>query len=176
VSPIVYSRDKPFFRPWATAIGKLVLNFGSLEYETLEWLVQMLEAPERVSKFAGLTFVQRTDVVKRLIGDRAFAGTWKAASLQRWEEGKQIATIRNRLVHNPLVFGWSGNAEEGAPDYMDVPNVREALELAEPRPAPITLVSIGKATDRAASLVEELARLRKEWCALRDADLARDEE
>ena len=61
MSAIHYAIDSPHTNKWAERVGKLILNFSGLEFETYLWLVNMSEdaSPRSMKKFANRTFADR---------------------------------------------------------------------------------------------------------------------
>jgi len=147
-------------------VGKLVINFGVLEFETYLWLVQLSESPERIPEFTKLRFGQRVKKITDYIESRSYSDTWKEESQKCWIEASERAKFRNKIVHNPLTFGWSGEREEGEPDFIGIP------DLQRPGSSPNPLVSkteMNEVINSIVSLVTKLKDLRIEWCSIRDA-------
>ncbi len=46
-----FRKDANFLKPWASAIGKLIINFSGIELETYQWLIQMTVDTEHVYDF-----------------------------------------------------------------------------------------------------------------------------
>lgn len=79
---IKYATDSFYAKLWAERIGKLILNFAGLEFESLPWLVQMSEQVERIPEFAHTPFVSRVSMVTHFVDAKAFGESWKLASAE----------------------------------------------------------------------------------------------
>jgi hypothetical protein len=169
MSIIKYAIDSPVTRPWAARVGQLIINFSSLEFETYLWLVQMSEKPERIPEFAKLKFTRRVELIRAFVEDRAHNPDWKADSFAAWAESLQLAKLRNRIAHNPLMFAWSDGAERGEPDYIGVAEIQGI----EPPKDGILLskAAIEHSTSEVVAIIKRLEALRKNWCQHRDSSM-----
>lgn len=163
-----YARNPRFVGSWAPAVGKLVLNFGLLEFETHLWLLQMQARPEICPS---LGFAQRVTKITDLVSHKAHSDEWMAAASEAWAKVATLALLRNGLAHSPLMFAWSDSSEQGDPGWIAVVDVRKLAAGREEAEAQISLRQIAFATDAAAALVVTLAELRTVWCSARDARL-----
>lgn len=164
-----YARDSTFAEPWAQLIGKFILNFGLLEFESHMWLLQMSDEPQL---FPDEWFAQRVKRISELVDRHAFDAAWKDAAGRSWERAKTLANTRNQLAHNPLLFGWTDPAEEGTPDLIGILDARSLGDGNSAWKSGIPLADIVEKTNEVATLVEELASLRDAWCTFRDRNLA----
>ncbi len=72
MSRLKYITDLPFSASWISRIGKLILNFGALEFETYLWLVQISEDPERIPEFSKLQFAHRVKKIMKFVKSPAW--------------------------------------------------------------------------------------------------------
>ena len=168
MSRVRYAIDSPFSESWATRIGKLILNFASLELESYLWLVQMSEQPELIPKFIKQRFKPRANKIVKYAGDRSFSDQWKVDALRGWRDAIELAELRNRIAHNPLVFAWADDVKKGEPDFIGAPDMHARDRQGEVKDPLMSKADIDAAMNRIADLVSHLASLRSEWCALRD--------
>lgn len=124
MSRIKYATDSSFAASWAPSIGKLILNFACLEFESYMWLVQLSERPELIPEFAEKRFRSRVDDIKEFVNQRALSNDWKHRALEQWKMSLELGRLRNRVAHNPLVFGWSDDAEQENPDLIGIADMR----------------------------------------------------
>jgi hypothetical protein len=169
VTIVKYARDSTFAEPWAQSIGKFILNFGLLEFESHMWLLQLSDEPQL---FPDEWFTQRVARINKLVNRRAFDAAWKDSAERSWERAKTLANTRNQLAHNPLFFGWTDPAEEGTPDLIGILDARSLGDGNSAWKSGISLANIVEKTNEVVTLVEELALLRDEWCIFRDRNLA----
>jgi len=164
---IKYATDPPFIKPWATRIGRLIVNFSGLEFESYFWLVQMSEQPEKIPEFTKQTYTSRVKMIIRFIKNLAFSEEWGDDALAGWNESLELAKLRNRVAHNPLLFAWADENKTGEPDFIGVADMKgRPLEGTE---GPLLAKSaITAAINQINNLVSHLALLRKDWCASRD--------
>ena len=166
MSRIKHAVDAPFSTAWVARVGKLILNFGVLELETYLWLVQLSEAPDRITEFSRSQFADRVKEIKTFIESRAYSDNWKNEALKGWDEALDQAKFRNRIAHSPLTFGWNNQAEEGEPDFIGIIDLKRRDANQNP------LASKGemdRVINSIVSLATQLANLRAEWCSIRDA-------
>ncbi|MGH9364195.1 MAG: hypothetical protein ACRD1B_02875, partial [Thermoanaerobaculia bacterium] len=120
MSRFKHAIDVPFSAAWVKRVGKLILNFGALEFETYLWLVQLSEAPDRIPEFATKRFATRVKEIMAFVESRAYSDDWKAEALKVWNDSLEHARFRNRIAHSPLTFSWTKGVEEGEPDFIGV--------------------------------------------------------
>jgi hypothetical protein len=166
MSRIKHAINAPYSTPWIERVGKLILNFGVLELETHLWLVQLSEDPERIPEFASKPFADRVKKIITFVEKRAYSDLWKVEVLKAWEKAREHAKFRNRIAHSPLTFGWTGGVEKGEPDFIGVIDLqrRDANQNALASKA-----EMDAAINSIVSLASRLAKLRVDWCAIRDA-------
>ncbi len=165
---INYKLDAAFTESWAPRIGKLILNFGGLEFESYSWLVQLSEQPERIPEFAKQKFKQRVKAIMEYVESRAFSEEWKTDARTKWGDALELAKLRNRIAHNPLTFAWADECEEGEPDFIGVPDMQAWGQLPTVKGPFLSKADIDAAINQVTALVPQLESLRKDWCAIRD--------
>jgi len=170
MSRIKYAADPSFTKPWATKIGQLILNFSGLEFESYLWLVQMSEQPEQIPEFTKLTYASRVKKIKSFIKSSAFSDDWGKVATARWNESLELAKLRNRVGHNPLLFAWVEADETGEPDYIGVADMKAKKPLEDTEGPLLSKSAITDAVNQANKLVSNLASLRKKWCDIRDTN------
>lgn len=139
------------------AVGKLIVNFGYIEYETYLWLACLKDSLVGLED-TGL-FGNRA---KRLLGDLSKINhSLRDQAIERWNKALDIAKFRNRIAHNPIVFGWSGSDQVGAPDFLAVMDTKTGLSATSDDPR-VTLREINDFVNRAASVGQELRELRSQ--------------
>lgn len=168
MSQIKYAVDTAFARLWAERVGKIILNFSCLEFETYHWLLQMSEQPDRIPEFAAQRFGKRVTKINEYINARGFTQPWKTDALAAWSEAVELARLRNRLAHNPIVFAWADEVGKGEPDFIGVTEM-QSLDLGKGEPL-LSKIAIEAAIDRVVVLAKRIELLREEWCGLRDQD------
>ena len=162
--------DSPHSKPWIERIGKIVLNFSALELETLLWLVQLSEQPDRMSSFTEMPFANRAKQVMQALDARSIGPKWRKASLRAWNDSLKLAKIRNHLAHNPLMFAWRGPAQVGEPDIIGIPNLR-VRGTSHPLWT-LSKADVDKSINDMLLTATKLGALRSEWCSARDNGLA----
>lgn len=139
------------------AIGKLIVNFGYIEYETYLWLACLKDGLAGLED-AGL-FGTRA---KRVLTDlSSVTHTLRDQATDRWNKALDIAKFRNRIAHNAIMFGWSGLDQTGAPDILAVIDIKTGLSPAGDDPR-VTLQEINDFVNQAAALGQELRELRSQ--------------
>ena len=168
---IKYATDHPVIKPWATRIGQLILNFAGLEFESYFWLVQMSAQPENISEFTQLTYASRINKILKYIKKLTFSDEWEKKATESWNNSFELAKLRNRIAHNPLLFAWADRHEEtGEPDFIGIADMKARRPLEDPEGPLLSKTAISDAINQINYLVTHLALLRKEWCEIRDND------
>lgn len=141
------------------AIGKLIVNFGYIEYETYLWLACLKDSLVGLED-TGL-FGNRA---KRLLADLSKSNyTLRDQAIDHWNKALDIAKFRNRIAHNPIMFGWSSADHVAAPDFLAAMDSKTGLSATGDDPR-VTLQEINGYVNRAAALGQELRELRsKIW-------------
>lgn len=170
MSRIQYVTKSKQMQHWEGRIGRLVINFSALEFESIHWLVQLSEGHDAIGSIAQKQFVPRTTEIMRYVEQRSVGTRWRKETLREWNRALKLAKIRNRVAHNPVLFGWNASTQNGEPDLIGIPSARD------PRfPAKEVLLSpkaVDHAVEEALQVVQKLETLRKEWCQFRDNGLA----
>lgn len=97
---------------------------------------------------------------------RGYSDNWKAEALKCWNESLDHAKFRNRIAHNPLMFGWNKEVEEGEPDFIGIINLQRRDSSQEPLASKSEMDGV---INSIVSLATRFANLRTEWCSIRDA-------
>jgi len=86
--------------------------------------------------------------------------------MRLWGDALNLAKVRNRVAHNPIVFAWNSPAEAGEPDFIGIPSLRNSG--AASRDSLLSKAAADKATNQMAALAQSLRDLRLEWSSARD--------
>jgi hypothetical protein len=148
--------------PWITAVGKLVVNFGALELQTYFWLAQLHQQfplPERDMR---AFFKPRVDRIRALATADPACHQVLAEIGDNWDAAIDLASFRNRIVHSPLVFVWSGEDRGQAPDRVAVADFKAGGNPAiEPL---VSLADLNAAVDKIPAVALKLEALyRAVW-------------
>jgi hypothetical protein len=166
MSRIKYAVDSKHTEPWILRIGKMVVNFSALEMESVLWLVQLAEEPSRGPEFAAIPYKARVSTLRELAKARSMGSSWERRMGKAWERTVALASLRNHVAHNPVMFAWSSGIESGTPDLLGVPNIRGAGKRK--KKGLLSLHEADAAINEVACLAQELANFRQEWCVARD--------
>jgi hypothetical protein len=167
MSRLRYGVDPPFSSAWVVKVGKLILSFGALEFETYLWLVELSEAPERIPQFCRLRFAERVQRVMELIDTRACSAKLKAEAQKCWNEALDHARFRNRIAHSPLMFGWNTEEHVGEPDFIGIVDLQRRDSSVNPLASKAEMNGV---VNSIVSLAARLASLRTDWSLIRDAE------
>ena len=113
-------------------------------------------------------FRSRVETILKLVEKRAFSDKWKGQAIEQWGRTLEFAKLRNRIAHNALIFGWSDDAEEGEPDSIGVVDMQAKKPDSGTHGPLMSRQSIDAGIQQISILVQQLAALREEWCAIRD--------
>jgi|GEM_PF-2974734 len=164
---IIYDIDPSFVPPWVERIGKAILNFSVIEFESYQWLVQLTEQPEFIEKFTKDNFTKRVSWITKLVLERGFEKEWKIETNNLWARTLVMSQTRNRIAHNPLTYGWTIEPPTGEPDFIDIINMKKNNSFSiEQR---LSKNDLDDFINQAVDIVKRLTILREHWCNLRDA-------
>lgn len=166
MSRIKYATNSPHTQAWIERIGKLMLNFSAIEYESILWLVQLSEREFEIEAIGRMSFASRATQVMRHADERKLSNGWRKKTLRNWNDALKLAHLRNQVAHNPIVFGWSQLPEAGSPNVLGVPNIRAGS--ARKARWLLSTEHADKSINSMVDIAKSLADLRIEWCAARD--------
>lgn len=160
IEPVV---DSLHSKPWLEPLGKLVLNFGAIELQTYLWLGDLSSDGNLPYQAIEWSFKHRVEKISALVAETIKSHTLKSQCMTAWDQALEIAKIRNAIVHNPIVFGWSSGSEVGPPDIIGVPDVGHLG--AKPRVSqPVaSLAEINARVNETAKLASQLFELRAKY-------------
>ena len=165
MAKLQHAIDSAHNRGWPDRIGRIIMNSSAVELESVHWLVQLTERHEDIGRFFGQTFMARLLDIERCVEIRGAAEkAWRQKALRAWNEVRVLIPVRNQVAHNPLIYGWSGPAQRGEPDFVciaSMPGRRSRRSMLKRQEA-------DKAGDDFAALAQRLTALRREWQAKRD--------
>jgi hypothetical protein len=151
------SLNNPAAEALSTAVGKLIVNFGAVEFETYVWLACLKEDIENLP--VGKFFKPRVDTLLNELATLDHSARDSAVGL--WSDALAIAQFRNRIAHNPIFFGWNDPSEEGPPSFLRVLDMKGGLQ-GEGAQSTVSLAEINQHVDQTAALVQQLRALRKQ--------------
>lgn len=80
---------------------------------------------------AKLNLARRVERICALI-PQTLEESLRGDSLTAWTEAQDVADRRNAILHNPVVYWWTGTPN-GAPDHVGITDVRRAGSLIQLR-------------------------------------------
>jgi hypothetical protein len=158
--PFRYAVNEKGTEPWLRAIGKLIVNFGGIEAQTYLWLVQLHETVPLPTSDNKLLFAPRVARILELAKTHPETTPRFQSVSDAWSVATDLARFRNRIAHNPIMFGWFGK-EEGAPDFMTVLDVKLGGSPGHDDPS-ISLRQINDKINETASAAQKLVALYRE--------------
>ncbi len=153
-------RSGPENDPFATAVGKFMLNCGSLEWVTIAWVDALTAEPVLLDRAVQMQMARRLDLLESLIVARQLDP--KVGSLLRdlISEARSLNELRNRVAHGPLALGWEGTERTGPPDYLGIPDFRSLKSHKAANQSIVSLEGLERAVSEAAHCVSRLQALR----------------
>lgn len=149
------SLNHPAAEALSAAVGKLIVNFGAVEYETYVWIACLQGNTENLP--VGQFFKPRVESLLAKLDQLKHSE--KGAAIALWNDAKVIAQFRNRIAHNPVFFGWSDPSEEGSPDFLTVLDMKGGFQEGYAQ-AMVSLSEINQHVNRTAALAQQLKALR----------------
>jgi hypothetical protein len=105
-------------------VGKLMLNFGTVELQSHLWIDHLSHDDLLVDMALEAPFGRRVDLIHQLIDREQLPPSLKERAHEAWKAASALSEIRNAVAHNPLVWGWRG-PEQGEPDFVGIPVIRK---------------------------------------------------
>ncbi len=169
MSKILFDINSPFVIPWIEKIGKVILNFSAIEFESYLWLVQMTEQPELIPEFTEkYNLSNRIQKIIKLIKEKHFAKDWESDSIILWNELLELSNLRNRIAHNPIMFGQHEENGNGEPDFIGIINMKKN-KVTEDEPL-LSKKEMDAFINRIVIINKHLYSLREQWCEIRDSN------
>lgn len=139
---------------WGKAIGGLLLNFGFVEFASLQW-IDKLSTDKVVREIAiDLPFSRRVAIIRGLVRRSGMPSAGKKAAISLWDEVSDLSKTRNVLAHNPLCFRHvNGKLEAG------VINTKRMKGIGPFKLSPVTIADVCRAGSRVAHLIAELGEI-----------------
>ena len=160
--PLKIAQNHPETLPLAEAVGKLIQNFGMIEWQTYEW-ISALQTDSMVLEMAHRSKLRdRVEVIKKMIlRCQSLSSEAKSEMVESWASVIPHAEIRNIVAHNGLVMGFPNDDSALSATIKGVINFRPHDKSKE-----VELISLEEingsmnATARiGAALLESLKRL-----------------
>jgi hypothetical protein len=143
-------------------VGRLVINCGALEWETLGWVHDLATDPLLYDVAVHLKMAFRIDLVLALVERRQLAADLLVPVEAAWGRARRIAKIRNLVAHGPLAVGWQKHKPDtGPPDVIAVANLHALRHRSASKEEIVRRAGLERAVADAGRLVEELHKLRK---------------
>ena len=123
------------------AVGKLIMNFGAVEFLTYRLIDQLGEDTTEHDAALDQFFMKRF----KLIEDLARRQGMPEEILSNIETARgpvqELAAFRNKIAHNPIVQSWKGKDTEGKPGSFGVIDIKS--QKGKDRPI-VNIVSLEK--------------------------------
>lgn len=155
--------------PFIDAIGKLIINFGALEFQSYIWIAELARDDTLLDLAVDMSFSRRVALISQLIDRERMPRRWKNEATKRWDQAQQLAQKRNIVAHSPIVIAWKGRPAEGPPDIVAIPKLKY-LKREYKRQLPTTpLQEVLKAVDEIVPVAEGVTTLLEELRSRMDA-------
>jgi hypothetical protein len=118
-------KNKEYMKPWMTAIGLYMYNFGIIELISYKFLDYLEETEEDFLKNVEKFLSPRIKRITKLAKQKKIKNNDDVVSI--WNEVKELSTWRNRIAHNPAVPVWKvgSDSENSPPDFIGIPDIRQ---------------------------------------------------
>jgi len=140
---------------WSQSIGGLIINFGSLEFQTLRWL-ERLSSQDVFGAIRGCMLNQRVNAILELISKSSISEPIQLKARALWAEVMELANVRNRIAHNPLALGRDPESGEAVFSVIDL---KKMVPVGENRLEPLSHIKIAEVAVRAAEVSHELSAI-----------------
>lgn len=163
--PLKIAENHPETLPFVEAVGKLIQNFGMIEWQTYEWISALQTDPMVLEMAHRSKLRDRIEVIKKMIPrSKSLSSEAKNEMMELWASVIPHAEVRNIVAHNGVVMGFPNDDSTLAATVKGVINFKprdksreaELISLEEINGSVNATARIGSA------LLESLKRLRCE--------------
>ena len=151
--------DSKQMEPWLAPLGRLAVDFGALELETYQW-IDLVSEGMKADWALGRRFKERVDRILELLPESIRDLELASQARTIWKEALDTAKRRNQIFHSPLVFGYFTAEQNGTPDVIAIPDIRQLRNSSLSTMQFVTLNDICSLVDRIVAGVTELQALR----------------
>ena len=141
----------PDIEYWSQSIGGLIINFGVIEFLTLQW-IQVFDSEAASIAARKLKLYRRIESAVALIPSSPLSDFDKKRASDLWGEVSQLSGARNRVAHNPMTVG----------------------VMAKTGELVLSIIDLKKMTPTGNNPLERLDRSQIASMALRAGEIARD--
>lgn len=110
VNPYAISEDEKL--QWMIQVGRLVMNFGAVEYISYNWIRRLCKDDAVRDASVYLDFSDRVRLIKKLMKrirpESEEIQKLKEEADKLWNEARKLSETRNLVAHNPIIFSWDG--------------------------------------------------------------------
>ena len=111
--------------PYATAVGKFLMNFGSVELMSHAWIDSLSTDPLLAKLAMEMQFAKRIALIRLLVNRSSAPESTKQAALAEWGKAEKLSHLRNEIAHATLALGWNNADESGPPDFLGAFNMKK---------------------------------------------------
>jgi hypothetical protein len=155
----------PHGEPFVRAVGRLIINCGSLEWTIYGWIAGLAEDPALLEVSVDLTLGRRIDLAQRLAERRDTTEEQRQKAADAWRKARDVVELRNLVAHGPLAPGWRAGNEQGPPDFIGIPSLRALKTGGAGAVKAVVIEGLERGADEAASVVVTLRELLDEISA-----------
>lgn len=151
-------KNPKYMEPWLIAIGRYMLNFGSVEMISYKYLNTLEKTEEEFLKNTEKSFFQRIKRIENLISETNLVE--KEEILFHWDKAKEISKWRNRIAHNPVLPVWKpgSDSENSPPDLIGISDMKQINKESKVTDS-ISLEGLNKLNDVTVKMAERLYEL-----------------
>jgi hypothetical protein len=153
---------RPSQDPFAVAVGKFIINCGSLEWVVIGWIRALTDEPILFDLAIQMPMTRRLELLEYLLEARGVAQEDSERACQILQDARKLLEFRNRVAHGPLALGWRESTKSGPPDAIGIPNFRSLRSRNAAPQDVVTLEGLEQLVINAAAVVESLHQLRQE--------------
>ncbi len=119
------AKNHPDTFPFIEAVGKLILNMGSIEFQSYEWISILQEDPMVLVLARRAKLRDRIEMLKKMIGRAEFlVESEKAEYTELWVSVVKHAEVRNIVAHNGIAMGFPNDDTGQSPHVIGVMNFK----------------------------------------------------
>ena len=137
--------------PWPWAVGILIMNFGTIEAASCQWIYELTQDQSARDKAINLQLGQRLKLVIGLVSNSSLSANRKKKALEMWNAVIELSKIRNKIAHSPFIT----NPQQQS-GFIDIKEMKGVLD-GQPKPvSPSTFSDIHDAATKTKKIIHEL--------------------
>jgi hypothetical protein len=164
--------NRPEMQPFADAMARFLLNFGTIDFYSRLWLNALTEGEEAGDD---LSFDSRLERLLERVRNTEALEPLRNRIEEAWLPTRRLAAMQDSIARSPLLFGWKGPEGDREPDFAVMRRRGSPHWPDTPEPV-ILLAELSQATEEAGAIATRIISLSAELQEILAAVTSTEEE